>query len=364
MKLAIVFGTRPEIIKLSQIISLAEINPSISPILIHTGQHYSSNMSDFFLDQLQLPKPDFNLEIGSGTQAYQVGMGLIKLEEIFLREKPDMVIAQGDTNAVFSAALAATNLHIPFSHVEAGIRSFDRKMPEEINRILSDQISEYCFAPTEIAVKNLINEGISNNKIYLTGNTIVEATNRNMDVAKRSDILDRLNLEMEEYIVVTAHRAENVDNKERLLSLIRIFEHITEPIVYPIHPRTLKNINNFGFLDRINSIDNLNLIDPLGYLDFLKLCANSKLIISDSGGIQEEVTIYKKPILVIRDSTERPEILDKFGWLVGCDQRRTIERYEYIINNYAEIKKKLQNLDSPFGDGEASKTIIYQMGQL
>jgi UDP-N-acetylglucosamine 2-epimerase (non-hydrolysing) len=231
-------------------------------------------------------------------------------------------------------------------------------MPEEINRILSDQISEYCFAPTEIAVRNLMNEGISEDKIYLTGNTIVEATNRSLTIAKKSDILDRMNLEKEEYIVVTAHRAENVDNKERLSSLVELFENINEPIIYPIHPRTLKNITNYGLLDRVNNINNLNLIEPLGYFDFLKLCANSKLIISDSGGIQEEVTIYKKPILVIRDSTERPEILNKFGWLVGFNHQEILTEYESIIKNYHTIKIKLSTLKSPFGDGEASKKII------
>jgi UDP-N-acetylglucosamine 2-epimerase (non-hydrolysing) len=331
MKLAIVFGTRPEIIKLSQIILLAKQTSHIDSLLIHTGQHYSFNMSEQFFEELQLLKPDLNLEIGSGTQAYQVGTGLIKLEELFLKDRPDLVMAQGDTNAVLSAALAAAKLHISFAHVEAGIRSFDRTMPEEINRVLTDQISEYCFAPTKIAVKNLMNEGISNEKIYLTGNTIVEAVQRNLTLAEKSNILSKLDLKKEKYIVVTAHRAENVDNKERLSTLIKLFEHVKDPLIFPIHPRTFKNIESFGLLERIKKIQDLKLIEPLGYLDFLKLCANSKLIISDSGGLQEEVTIYKKPILVIRDSTERPEILNRFGWLVEWDQGKIVDQYNNVI---------------------------------
>lgn len=358
MKLAIVFGTRPEIIKLSQIILLAKQNLLINSVLIHTGQHYSLNMSDKFLEELHLPNPDFNLGIGSGTQAYQVGMGLIKLEELFIKEKPDVVMAQGDTNAVLSAALAAVKLHIPFAHVEAGIRSFDRTMSEEINRVLTDQISEYCFAPTKIAVKNLGDESISKGKIYLTGNTIVEVVKKNLVIAEKSDILDKFDLKEEEYIVVTAHRAENVDNKERLSMLFKLFEYVKEQIIYVIHPRTFENIKKFGFLEKIRCIKNLKLIEPLGYFDFLKLCANAKLIISDSGGIQEEVTIYKKPILIIRDSTERPEILNNYGWLIEWDQEKIIKQYMYIVNTYSKFKENIDKLASPFGDGMASAKII------
>jgi len=358
MKLLIVYGTRPEIIKLSEIIRLAKLNPEIDPIYVHTGQHYSYNMNEQFLDELNLPKPDINLEIGSGSQAYQVGMGLIKLEELFLKEKPDVVMAEGDTNTVLSAALASVKIHIPFTHVEAGIRSFDRNMPEEINRVLTDQISELCFAPTKTAVENLKRDGVNDNKVYLTGNTVVEAVQRNLKFAEKSNILGRLYLNIEEYIVLTAHRAENVDNKERLLGLIKSLEKIEEPIIYPIHPRTFKRLKEFNLLERVKNIKNLTLIDPLGYFDFLKLCANSKLIITDSGGIQEECTIYKKPVLIIRNNTERPEILEKFGWLLGCNPMEIIKRHNYVVKNYIELEKKLKKLKSPFGDGKASKRII------
>jgi UDP-N-acetylglucosamine 2-epimerase (non-hydrolysing) len=358
MKLLIVYGTRPELIKLSEIIRLAELNSKIDPFYVHTGQHYSYNMNKRFLEELNFPKTNINLEIGSGSQAYQVGIGLIKLEKLFLKEKPDVVMAEGDTNTVLSASLASTKTHIPFAHVEAGIRSFDKNMQEEINRILTDQISEYCFAPTKIAVKNLKREGICDNRIYLTGNTIVEAVQGNLKFAEKSNILEKLSLNDEEYIVLTAHRAENVDNKERVLGIIKAMEQIKEPIIYPIHPRTLKRLKEFGLIERIENIKNLKLIETLGYFDFLKLCAESKLIITDSGGIQEECTIYKKSVLVIRDNTERPEILEKFGWLTGCSPERIINRYDYIIENYRELERKMKNLVSPFGDGVASERII------
>jgi len=357
MKLLIVYGTRPEMIKLSEIIDLIEKHPDIQPYYVHTGQHYSYNMEKCFLEQLNFPEPNVNLEIGSGSQAYQVGAGIIKLEEVFLENKPDVVMALGDTNAVFSAALAAIKIHIPFAHVEAGIRSFDRTMPEEINRVLSDQISEYLFAPTEIAVNNLHNEGIRKG-IFLTGNTIVEAATRNLKISEKSNILESLNLEPDNYIVLTAHRAENVDNKQKLMGILEGLKKIKERIIYPIHPRTRKKLEEFNLISIVEKNENLKIIDPLGYFDFLKLCSNASILITDSGGIQEECTIFKKPVIVIRENTERPEILDRFGWLTGCNPDLIGSRYETIKNNYNEIIRKMHELPNPFGDGKASKRII------
>ena len=357
MKLVVIVGTRPEIIKMSPIIRECE-RKNLNYFILHTGQHYSYNMDKIFFEQLDLPKPKYNLDVGSGSHAGQTAKLLTGIEKILLEEKTDFVLVEGDTNTVLSAALASVKIHIPFYHVEAGIRSFDRNMPEEINRVLTDQISELCFTPTKTAVENLKREGVNDNKVYLTGNTIVEAVQRNLKFAEKSNILARLYLNIEEYIVLTAHRAENVDNKARLLGLIKSLEKIKEPIIYPIHPRTFKRLKEFNLLERVKNIKNLTLIDPLGYFDFLKLCANSKLIITDSGGIQEECTIYKKPVLIIRNNTERPEILEKFGWLLGCKPMEIIKRYNYVVKNYIELEKKLKNLKSPFGDGKASKRII------
>lgn len=244
-----------------------------------------------------------------------------------------------------------------FGHVESGIRSFDREMTEEINRVLTDQISDLLFAPTNIAVENLRTEG-RNEGIYLTGNTIVEAATDNLQIAESSDILNKLDLKNEEYIVITAHRAENVDNKERLKNIINALYDIDENIIYPIHPRTIKQFDQFGLRKRIENIKYLKLIDPLGYFDFLKLCAKSKLIITDSGGIQEECTIYKKPVIIIRDNTERPEILNIYGWLSGCNKNKILSLYNHIDKHYKELKKQMHKLKSPYGDGTASKKII------
>lgn len=212
--------------------------------------------------------------------------------------------------------------------------------PEFIKLSEIIRLDEFCFTPTKIAVKNLKKEGIDN-KVYLTGNTIVEAAQRNLKSAEKSIILEKLSLNGEEYIVLTVHRAENVDNKERILGIMKVLEQIKEPIIYPIHPRILKRLKKFDLIKRVENVKNLRLIETLGYFDFLKLCADSKLII-DSGGIQEECTIYKKPVLVIRDNAERSEILEKFGWLTRYDTKRIIKGYNYIVENYIELENKLK----------------------
>ncbi len=356
-KIATVVGTRPEIIKLSSLIPL--FDKKFEHRLIHTGQHYSYELDKLFFEELELRDPDFTLEVGSGTHAYQTGEVMKKLEKIFLKEKIDLVVVEGDTNSVLASALAAIKLHIPVAHVEAGIRSFNRKMPEEINRLLTDQISEYCFAPTPIAVNNLKRENVSEGKIYLVGNTIVEVTRKNLELAKKkSNIMKQLNLEKEGYVLLTAHRCENVDIKSRVIGLRNALEQIDLPVVYPIHPRSLKMIQKFNLLKKFKQMDNLEFIKPIGFFDFLSLSAHSKFIITDSGGIQEECTVYKKPVLIIRDDTERPEILGTFGRLVGCDTKKIVEESERILDNYSIIMKKLRDLESPFGDGTTSKRIL------
>ena len=358
-KLAIIFGTRPEIIKLSEIMLLSKADPQIDPCIIHTGQHYDYNMSQQFLEELELPKIDENLEVGSGTHAQTTGKAMISIEEMLVRQKPDFVMAQGDTNTVLAAALAASKLHIPFSHVEAGIRSFWRGMPEEINRVLADQVADYCFAPTETAVKNLKKEGKSEKEIFLTGNTIIEATERGLALSeKKSSALSKFGLNREDFVLVTAHREENVDNKQRLSSLLSALGELPIKFVYPIHPRALKRIKEFGLMEQVEKAGNIGLIGPVGYFDFLQLSANSKFIITDSGGVQEECTVYKKPVLVARDNTERPEILGTFGTLVGCDKNKIIEESKKLLDDYGEVSKMLKKEPSPYGDGKASERIV------
>jgi UDP-N-acetylglucosamine 2-epimerase (non-hydrolysing) len=357
-KVAIVFGTRPEIIKLAEIIKLLKKEKNVQTLLVFTGQHYDYNLFGIFMKELELPEPDINLGIGSGTQAYQVGTILMKLEEYFQKEKPDIVTALGDTNSVFGAALAAEKAHIPFAHIEAGIRSFDRSMPEEVNRVLTDQISSYCFAPTKTAVKNLHNSEAFKHRIFLTGNPIVEVVKNNLKKAEKSQILGQLKLENEKFVVLTMHRAENVDSMEKLEKIANALKGIKWPIVFPMHPRTKARLADFGLKEKFDSIENLKIVDSLGYFDFLDLCANSRYILSDSGGIQEEASVYKKFVIVLRENTERPEITGKFAVLTGFHDRKISAEVEKIEKNYSALKKRLEKIKSPFGDGKASQRIV------
>ncbi|MBN1941229.1 MAG: UDP-N-acetylglucosamine 2-epimerase (non-hydrolyzing) [Candidatus Diapherotrites archaeon] len=357
-KIAIVFGTRPEIIKLAEIIKLLKADKAVKTLLVFTGQHYDYNLFEVFMKELELPNPDINLGIGSGTQAYQVGTVLMKLEEFFSKQKPDIVIALGDTNSVFGAALAAEKMKIPFAHVEAGIRSFDRTMAEEVNRVLADQISSYCFAPTQTAVENLHNSEAFKHNIILTGNPIVEVVQKNLERAKNSKIIEKLGLEPEKFGVLTMHRAENVDSREKLENMLDALKSIETTIVFPAHPRTLSRIKKFGMQEKFDSIKNLRIVEALGYFDFLHLCANSRYILSDSGGIQEEASVYKKFVVVLRENTERPEILEKFAVLTGFDEQKITGAIKKIERNFDSLQADLAKIDSPFGDGNASKRIV------
>ncbi|MDD5163416.1 MAG: UDP-N-acetylglucosamine 2-epimerase (non-hydrolyzing) [Candidatus ainarchaeum sp.] len=357
-KIAIVFGTRPEIIKLAEIILLLKKEKSVQALLVFTGQHYDYGLFGVFMKELDLPEPDINLGIGSGTQAYQIGTMLMKLEEYFQKEKPDIVTALGDTNSVFGAALAAEKAQIPFAHIEAGIRSFDRSMPEEVNRVLTDQISSYCFAPTKTAVENLHKSEAFKHRIFLTGNPIVEVVEKNLERAGKSQILGQLNLEKEKFVVLTMHRAENVDSREKLENIAIALQAIKWPVVFPMHPRTKAKIAEFGLKEKFECIKNLVVAEPLGYFDFLQLCANSRYILSDSGGIQEEATVYKKFVIILRENTERPEILGKFGVLTGFNAKKIIAAAGKIEKDYPALKKKLEKRNCPFGDGNASRRIV------
>ncbi len=356
MKPAFVFGTRPEIIKLAPVIRAFE-ELGVKPLLVHTGQHYDYEMSRVFLEELELDGIDYHLEVGSGTQAEQTGTAMIKIEKVLMEEKPDVTLVQGDTNTVLAGALASVKLKIPVAHVEAGLRSFDRTMPEEINRILADHASEILFAPTEEARRNLEREGITSG-VYVVGNTIVDAVLQNAEVAERkSDVLDRLGLRPKGYILITAHRAENTDRKENLERLVEIFENLPITAVYPMHPRTRRRLEEFGLWERVKSIENLTVMKPLGYLDFLKLERNAKLIMTDSGGIQEESIILNVPCLTLRYNTERPETVEAGGnVLVGLEKERALHYVERLLND-EEFYRKMAGAPNPFGDGKAGKRI-------
>ena len=357
MKPAFVFGTRPEIIKLSPVIR-AFLGRGVEPLLIHTGQHYDYEMSAVFLEELELPPIDYHLEVGSGTQAEQTGTAMIKIERVLMDEKPDVTLVQGDTNTVLAGALASVKLKIPVAHVEAGLRSFDRTMPEEINRILADHASEVLFPPTEEAKRNLEREGITEN-VYVTGNTVVDAVLQNAEVAEeKSDVLERFGLESKGYILITAHRAENTDSRENLGKLVEILESLPMRAVYPMHPRTRNRLKEFGLLERVENIENLIMTKPLGYLDFLKLERNAFAIMTDSGGIQEEAIILSVPCLTLRYNTERPETVEAGGnVLVGLEKERAIGYLRRLMED-REFYRRMANAPNPFGDGKAGERMV------
>ena len=352
MKISIILGTRPEIIKMSPVIRELE-NQTLDYFILHTGQHYSYNLDKIFFEELELPAAKYNLDVGSGTHAEETGKMLMGIEKVLKEEKPDVVLVEGDTNTVLAGALAASKLHIKVGHVEAGLRSYDRTMPEEINRVLADHVSDYLFAPTEQAKQNLLREGIEENKIFVTGNTIVDAVYQNLGIAERKvDVLNKLNLSSKEYFLITAHRQENVDIKERLKGILEglelVYDEFNFPIIYPIHPRTMKKINEFG-LEVQNGI---RLIEPRGFLEFLQLEANAKLVLTDSGGVQEEACILKVPCVTLRDNTERPETLEVgSNILAGVNQNKILEDVKFMLN-------KERNWKNPFGDGWAGSMII------
>lgn len=360
MKIAVVLGTRPEIIKMAPVIEEIE-NRSHELLLIHTGQHYDKEMSENFFIDLELPAPNYNIHVGSGSHGKQTGLMMEGIEEVLIKEKPDIVLVQGDTNAVLAASLVSVKLHIAVGHVEAGLRSFDLTMPEEINRKASDVSSKLYFAPTEESAINLALENISPKEIFVTGNTVVDACFRHLKIAQKSStIIEDLNLEAKDNIIaLTIHRAENVDIKERLVSIINALMELTDfNIVFPIHPRTKKTLENFGLFDKLNNMEHIHITKPIGYLDFLLLLSQSHLVLTDSGGLQEEAITLDVPALTLRYNTERQETVEAGGnILVGSDKDKILKTASEILNNES-IYNKMKNAVNPYGDGTTAKQII------
>jgi len=365
----IIVGTRPETIKLAPVIR-AFRRLGVRPIVVHTGQHYDYELSRVFFQELDLGKPDYTFRTGPGTHAEQTAEVLVRIEKILLREQPDVTVVQGDTNTVLAGALASVKLKIPVAHVEAGLRSFDRTMPEEVNRVLTDHASEVLFSPTEEARRNLEREGITEN-VYVVGNTIVDAVRENAEVAeKKSDVLKRLNLESRRYLLITAHRAENTESKENLERLVEILKDLPMRAVYPMHPRTRKKLEEFGLMDKLEEIENLIVTKPLGYLDFLKLEKNAFAVMTDSGGLQEESIILGVPCLTLRYNTERPETVSAGGnILVGLEKDRVLFYLKRLMVDQ-EFYKKMSGASNPFGDGRAGERIagilleLHEKGEL
>ena len=362
MKIATVLGTRPEIIKMAPII--AEINKrGIDHIVLHTGQHYDKEMSDNFFTDLEIPTPDYNIHVGSGSHGKQTGLMMQRIEEILIEEKPDIVLVQGDTNAVLAGALVCGKLHIAVGHVEAGLRSFDMTMPEEINRRVADICSTMYFIPTEQSAINLLAEGFSRKNLFITGNTVVDACFRHLEIAKKrgfSEELACLGIEnMENILTLTMHRAENVDVKSRVESIISALKELNKTnIIFPIHPRTKNTLENFGLFDELNNLDHVHIVKPIGYLDFLLLTSKSSLILTDSGGLQEEAITLDVPALTLRYNTERPETVEAGGnILVGSDREAILENANKILNDN-DFADKMRNAQNPYGQGDSAvKTV-------
>ena len=347
----------------------------INEILVHTGQHYDVNMSDSFFKDLNLPEPDVHLGIGSGTHGEQTGKVMIEFEKVLFQEQPNLVIVVGDVNSTLACALAAVKLHIPVAHVEAGLRSFDRTMPEEINRVVTDVLSDYLFTPSPDADENLKREGILEDKIFLVGDVMVDSLLFHLEKAKTTDVLERLGLCRKsfaghrqlttDYCLLTLHRPSNVDNKYDFLKIIKALTEISKhvPIIFPAHPRTKKQIEAFGlqpyFINLTNNESRITnnriyLVDPFGYLEFLNLTMHSTFVMTDSGGIQEETTVLGIPCLTLRETTERPiTITQGTNVLVGNDTQKIIDEAFKILDG--EGKK---GSCPEMWDGRASERIV------
>lgn len=367
MKLILVVGARPNFMKIAPLIRTIDKRNSQSPttshyLLVHTGQHYDYEMSQVFFQDLELPKPDIHLGIGSGTHAEQTGQVLIAFEKVILEQKPDIVVVVGDINSTLAAALAAVKLHMPIAHVEAGIRSFDWAMPEEINRLLTDHISQYLFTTSDYDDRNLKKEGIPSSRIFRVGNIMVDSLLYNITKAADSTVLSRLGLTKQNYALLTLHRPSNVDDKQNLAKILSTLAQIGDkiPIIFPSHPRTQKMLKQFNLnlnpnpQSKSESHYNISIIPPLGYLDFLNLEINSKFVITDSGGIQVETTVLGIPCLTVLDSPVW-HITHKQGTnvLVGSDCRKLVPEALKILDGKGKRGKRPH-----LWDGQTAQRII------
>lgn len=348
----VVTGTRPEIIKMAPVIRALKAE-GVPYFFVHCGQHYDYNMAQQFIEDLELAAPDCWLEIESTSPGAQTAEIMAKMDALIGKTGPSVVLVEGDTNTVLSAALAANKRAVPVGHVEAGLRSYDLRMPEEHNRRLTDHISQLLFSPTEHALANLRREDVWG-KAYLTGNTAIDAVREHLPIAERaSRVMQRV--PFEEFVLVTAHRAENVDDPSVLGSLLEVFEGSPLPLVYPMHPRTRRRLQENGLLCEVEGQKNVLVLPPVGYLDFLVLMRSCRLIVTDSGGVQEEATApsIRKRVLVIRRSTERQEAVEAgFAVVVGTDSKRILSAMDTALN-----EKTVLSAHSPYGDGSAAQKI-------
>ena len=356
LKICNVVGARPNFMKIAPIIDEMRKHTEIAASLVHTGQHYDEKMSKLFFQDLGLPKPDVYLGVGSGGHGEQTGKIMIEFEKIIATNKPDLVVVVGDVNSTIACGLVAVKMSVKLVHVEAGLRSFDRTMPEEINRILTDQISDYLFLTERDAKENLLREGVAEEKIHFVGNVMIDSLMKHREHAERSPILRDLKLEAGRYGLITLHRPSNVDVKENLDNILSALFDIQRdlPLVFPVHPRTRKQMKLFGFDEKLAHAPNLMLTDPLGYLDFLKLMAHARLVITDSGGIQEETTVLGVPCITVRENTERPiTVTEGTNVLIGMSRERILEESYKILEGKGKQGRKPE-----LWDGNAAERIV------
>ena len=349
MKILSIVGARPNFMKIKPIYEEFK-KRKIEQILVHTGQHYDENMNRVFFEDLELPKPDVFLGIGSGTHGVQTGAMMSRIEEVLREENPDLTVVVGDVNSTLAGAISSIKMQIPVAHVESGYRSFDMRMPEEINRVLVDRISQFLFAPTEDAVNNLILEGVNKKRIFFVGNVMVETLLSHLQKSKKSKILKKLSLESDSYGLMTIHRAENTAEPEKLIGVFNSLNKVDNKIIVPLHPRTKKVLEEIGYLKKLGK--NIEIIEPLGYLDFLWLMSNSKFVMTDSGGIQEEALMLDVPCITLRENTERVVTLKNgANILVGTDTLK-------LASALAEISKRKKTYPKPpLWDDKVSKRI-------
>lgn len=357
IKVINVVGARPNFMKVAPIVeAMKRREREFTPLVVHTGQHYDATMSDAFFSDLDLPEPDVYLGVGSGSHAAQTAAVMKQFEPVVLQQKPDWVLVVGDVNSTLACALVCVKLGVKVAHVEAGLRSRDRTMPEEINRLLTDQVADMLFTPSADANENLLAEGISAERIRLVGNVMIDSLYKNLERSRQSRIRQTLEVDDQNYAVLTLHRPSNVDDAHTFGRILGALEKISEtlPIVFPVHPRTRKTITELGFGERVEKIEGLRLVDPLGYIDFLNLYSGAQLVLTDSGGIQEETSVLGIPCITLRENTERPiTVTMGTNTIAGTDTNKVIDAA------FAALKRTTRpTINIPLWDGHAADRIL------
>jgi len=356
---ALILGARPQIIKSAPLIRLFTADEQLRLSVIHTGQHYDYEMTKVFFDEFSLPEPAANLEVGSGSHAQQTAKIISRLEPVLLEQKPELVLVPGDTNSTLAGALTAAKLNIPVAHIEAGARSYDNRMPEEINRRLTDHCSTMLFTVTKVCSENLLKEGISKDRIHLVGDTMYEVLLQQLPKAEKTAILEQLAVQPKVYALLTLHRQENVDNPENLEKIMAAIIKLKIAVVFPVHPRTRKQLCNSNLYAKLAEQEHVKLIEPVGYLENINLIKNASFVMTDSGGVQKEAFWLKIPCITLRENTEWTETVQLgANYLVGSDTKRIVKAADSIIANAEKLGKKLETLPNPFGDGFASQKIL------